>query len=164
MAAEGHRPGVMARNTNRAWARRDPDTPRPWTGRPLAWVGHEDWLKARFLAGVRNAEVLRQELADRNLVVSIRTVDRFMSPLRTEALNEERAALRFETEPGQQMQIDFGEMWIEVAGERVKAFLFVATLGYSRTTFAQIYPTPSLHPFFFHDGSQLQMSRSKKLY
>jgi len=71
------------------------------------------------LARVRNADVLRQELAERGLVVSIRTVERFVSPLRAEAINEERATLRFETEPGQQMQIDFGEKWIEVAGERV---------------------------------------------
>lgn len=44
----------MARNTVRAWVRRGPDAERPRTGRPLALVGHEDWLKARFLAGVRN--------------------------------------------------------------------------------------------------------------
>ena len=56
-------------------------------------------------------------------------------------MNAERATLRFETELGQQMQIDFGEKWIEVAGERVKAFVFVATLGCSRRTFAQVYPT-----------------------
>jgi transposase len=131
----------MARNTVRAWVRRGPDAPRPRTGRPLALVGNEDWLKARFLAGVRNADVLRQELAERGVLVSIRTVERFVSPLRAEAMNTERATLRFETDPGQQMQIDFGEKWIEVAGERVKAFVFVATLGYSRSTFAHVYPT-----------------------
>jgi len=131
----------MARNTVRAWVRRGPDAERPRTGRPLALVGQEDWLKARFLAGVRNADVLRQELAERGVLVSIRTVERFVSPLRAEAMNTERATLRFETDPGQQMQIDFGEKWIEVAGERVKAFVFVATLGYSRSTFARVYPT-----------------------
>jgi transposase len=130
----------MARNTVRAWVRRGPDADRPRTGRPLALVGHEVWLKARFLAGVRNADVLRQELADRGLLVSIRTVERFVSPLRAKAVNAERATLRFETEPGQQMQIDFEEKWIVVAGERVKAFVFVATLGYSRSTFAHVYP------------------------
>jgi transposase len=104
----------LARNTVRAWVRRGPDADRPRTGRPLALAGHEDWLKARFLAGVRNADVLRQELAERGLVVSLRTVERFVSPLRTEAVNEERATLRFETEPGKQMQIDFGEKWLGV--------------------------------------------------
>ena len=131
----------MARNTVRAWSRRDPDAPCSRPGRPLTLMGHEGWLKERFLAGVRNADVLRQELADRGVQVSLRTVERFVSPLRNEALNEARATLRFETDPGHQMQIDFGEKWIEVAGERVKAFVFVATLGYSRRTFAQIYPT-----------------------
>ena len=130
----------LARNTVRAWVRRGPDAERPRTGRPLALVGHEEWLKARFLAGVRNADVLKQELGERGVVVSLRTVERFVAPLRTMALNEERATLRFETEPGRQMQIDFGEKWIEVAGERVKAFVFVATLGYSRRTFIRVYP------------------------
>lgn len=39
----------------------------------------------------------------------------------------ERATLRFETGPGQQLQVDFGECWLEVAGERVKVFVFVGT-------------------------------------
>ena len=77
----------LARNTVRAWSRRGMEAPRPRTGRPLALVGHEGWLKSRFLAGVRNADVLRQELADRGIQVSLRTVERFVSPLRNEAMN-----------------------------------------------------------------------------
>ena len=42
------------------------------------------------------------------------------------------ATVRFETPPGRQLQIDFGERLVDIAGVRVKAFLFVATLGYSR--------------------------------
>jgi transposase len=40
--------------------------------------------------------------------------------------------VRFETPPGKQLQIDFGERLIEIAGSKVRAYLFVATLGYSR--------------------------------
>jgi transposase len=40
--------------------------------------------------------------------------------------------VRFETPPGQQMQIEFGERFDEIGGQRVRAYLFVATLGYSR--------------------------------
>jgi transposase len=40
--------------------------------------------------------------------------------------------------PGHQLQIDFGER-VEIAGERVKAFLFVATLGYSRRCHVRAY-------------------------
>ena len=43
-----------------------------------------------------------------------------------------RACVRFETRPGKQMQIDFGERLVEIGGVKTKAFLFVATLGYSR--------------------------------
>lgn len=130
----------LARNTVRSWVRRGRDAPRPRTGRPSSLAGHEDWLRERFLAGVRNADVLRQELAERGIRVHVRTVERFVEPLRAEAENLYRATLRFETPPGRQMQIDFGEKWIEVAGERAKAFVFVATLGYSRRTFARVFP------------------------
>jgi hypothetical protein len=40
--------------------------------------------------------------------------------------------VRFETRPGQQLQIDFGEARVWIAEERVRVHLFVATLGFSR--------------------------------
>jgi hypothetical protein len=46
--------------------------------------------------------------------------------------DECEATVRFETTPGRQLQIDFGERLVEIAGRKVKVFLFVATLGYSR--------------------------------
>jgi hypothetical protein len=40
--------------------------------------------------------------------------------------------VRFETRPGHQLQIDFGESRVWIGDERVRVHLFVATLGYSR--------------------------------
>ena len=40
---------------------------------------------------------------------------------------EARATVRFKTPPGQQLQIDFGERRILIAGVSTKVFLFVAT-------------------------------------
>ena len=40
--------------------------------------------------------------------------------------------MRFETPPGQQLQIDFGETRVWIGGEQLRVHLFVATLGYSR--------------------------------
>jgi hypothetical protein len=37
------------------------------------------------------------------------------------------------------MQIDFGEKWILVGGERVKRYVFVATLGYSRRGYVEVF-------------------------
>lgn len=40
--------------------------------------------------------------------------------------------MRFETAPGHQMQIDFGDTRVWIGGERVRIHVFVGTLGYSR--------------------------------
>jgi transposase len=129
----------VARNTVRAWLRRGAGSARPRTGRPRTLEGCEAWLRERYLSGVRNGDVLRQELAERGVHVSLRTVERCIKPVRDEAVNVDRASVRFETAPGRQMQVDFGEKWIDIAGERVKAFVFVATLGYSRRSFVRVF-------------------------
>ena len=48
--------------------------------------------------------------------------------------------MRFETPPGRQLQIDFGQRRIAVEGEDPgRVFLFVATLGYSRRIYAAAF-------------------------
>ncbi len=49
------------------------------------------------------------------------------------------ATVRFETEPGHQMQVDFGEKWVWIAGQRVKVHLLAAVLGYSRRIFVKAF-------------------------
>ena len=68
---------------------------------------------------------------------SLRTVQRVLTPLREEARAKALATVRFETAPGHQMQIDFGEKQVVIAGAPVKVFLFVAVLGYSRRLFVR---------------------------
>lgn len=48
---------------------------------------------------------------------------------------EELATVRYETDPGRQMQIDFGEKRVLIGGVWVKVHLLVAVLGYSRRIF-----------------------------
>ena len=47
--------------------------------------------------------------------------------------------MRFETAPGEQLQIDFGETRVPIGGERVRVHLFVATLGYSRRPYVAVF-------------------------
>jgi transposase len=102
--------------------------------------GLEDWLAERFWRHRGNADVIRQELsAEKGLCVSLRTVERAVAPLRRELEVEARACVRFETAPGRQLQIDFGERLVEIGGAKVKVFLFVATLGYSRRLHARAF-------------------------
>ena len=77
--------------------------------------------------------MIRQELAaEKGIIVSLRTVERAVQPYRQELAAEARATVRFETPPGKQLQIDFGERLVESGGSKVRTYLFVATLGYSR--------------------------------
>lgn len=95
--------------------------------------GLEDWLKERFRRHRGNGDVIRQELATEKAInVSLRTVQRAVAAYRRELMAEARATVRFETAPGRQLQVDFGERLVDIGGAKTKAFLLVATLGYSR--------------------------------
>lgn len=101
--------------------------------RAKALDGHEDWLRERFVRHRGNADVVRQDLiAERGIAVSLRTLQRAVQPYRQALKAEALATIRFETPPGRQLQIDFGERLVEIDGSVVKAFMFVATLGHSR--------------------------------
>jgi len=90
-------------------------------------------LRERFIRHRGNADVVRQDLiAETGITVSLRTLQRAVQPYRQALKAEALATVRFETPPGRQLQIDFGERLVEIAGARVKAYLFVATLGHSR--------------------------------
>ncbi len=103
-------------------------------------AGLEDWLADRLRRHRGNADVVRQELAqEKGIAVSLRTVERAVQRLRRELRAEAVATVRFETEPGRQLQIDFGETVVSIGGERVRAHLFVATLGWSRRLFVRAF-------------------------
>jgi transposase len=108
--------------------------------RPGALAEHGAWLTERFRRHRGNADVVRQELAaELGITVSLRTVERAVAHLRRELAAEALATVRFETPPGRQLQIDFGERWVPIGEERVRVYLFVATLGYSRRVYAQAF-------------------------
>ena len=109
-------------------------------GRPRKLAGLEDWVAERFRRHAGNADVVRQELlAEKGIKLSLRTIEREVVPLRRQLEAEARATIRFETPPGKQLQIDFGERRVPIGGESVKVYLFVATLGYSRRVYVQAF-------------------------
>lgn len=101
--------------------------------------GLTEWLEERFFRHDGNADVIRQELAERGIVVSLRTVERAVKAHRDELRRKKSATVRFETPPGQQMQADFGEKYVQIGGERVKVHLFTATLGHSRRMYVKVF-------------------------
>jgi transposase len=86
-----------------------------------------------------NAVVIQQELASRGIHVELRTLQRAVATQRQEQRAEALATVRFETPPGQQTQIDFGEKVVRIAGQPVKVYLMTAVLGYSRRLYCRAF-------------------------
>jgi transposase len=86
-----------------------------------------------------NAVVIQQELAARGIALELRTVQRAVTSLRQEARARALATVRFETAPGEQMQIDFGEKFVRIAGTPVKVHLMSVVLGFSRRLYCRAF-------------------------
>ncbi|WP_292070439.1 hypothetical protein [Mesorhizobium sp.] len=91
--------------------------------RPKRLDGLEGWLRERFIRHRGNADVRQDLLAEKGLVVSRRTLQRAVQPYRQALRAEALATTRFETPPGRQLQIDFGERLVEIGGAKIKAFV-----------------------------------------
>lgn len=104
-------------------------------GRRLDGAGAERAVELWAKEAAGNAVVVQRLLATEGEAVSVRTVQRLVAPERAAKSSRDVATVRFETAPGAQMQIDFGQKKVTIAGEPCKVFFFVAVLGYSRRIF-----------------------------
>jgi transposase len=86
-----------------------------------------------------NAVVVRRELARRGIEASVRTVQRVVEDERRAQVAADVATIRFETPPGKQMQIDFGQKRVVIGGTPVTVHLMVAVLSYSRRIFVRAF-------------------------
>ncbi len=84
-----------------------------------------------------NAVVVAEMLAAEGYKVSARTLQRLTSERRRALHAAAVASVRFETAPGAQMQIDFGQKLVSIAGTFVRVYLLVAVLSYSRRLFVK---------------------------
>jgi len=85
----------------------------------------------RLLAeGVWNAIVILRAIQAEGYAGGITMLRLYIQPKR--ALRQGRATVRFETPPGQQLQSDWGEVVVEIAGQPTKVAFIVNELAYSR--------------------------------
>ena len=95
-------------------------------------ASESEYLRRRAAAGGYSAQVLFQELRRREYRGSYETVKRFVRPLRETQLHAAVTRTRFETPPGLQSQIDWGQARVRLGAAWEVRHVFVLTLGFSR--------------------------------
>lgn len=130
----------MDRKTVKRWRRLGQWQPRQGRPRPRSLDPYVDRLAQRGPEVGWNAVVLHRELQGLGFTGGVQQVRRAIRPWRAEARWAAMATVRYETGPGEQAQVDFGQLrlWIGERDERVQ--LFVLTLGYSRRLWVRAYP------------------------
>lgn len=125
--------GVHPRTVRRALARGA--APKgPWPKRGSGLDPFAPQVDALLAEGVWNAVVILREIQARGYTGSYTTLKDYIRPKR--ALRAARATVRFETEPGRQAQLDWGEIRTVIAGVETKVYFSAVTLGFARRTHA----------------------------
>jgi transposase len=121
--------GVHPRTVRRALQRGGP--PRPRGGRRGSLLDPYRPVVDQLLAeGVWNAVVIWRELQAKGYPGGVSILRDYIQPKR--ALRPSRATVRFETEPGRQLQTDWAVQRTQIAGREVDVHFLLSTLSYSR--------------------------------
>jgi transposase len=131
----------LARNTVRRYLRGGPAAEvqeRP-AARRLDEVARSEAVSIFQSAAEGNAVVVARLLAERGIEASVRTVQRVVADRRRELRAADLASVRYETAPGRQMQIDFGERRVWIGDRQVKVHFLVAVLSHSRRLFVKAF-------------------------
>ena len=91
---------------------------------------HKATVDRLLKENVWNAMVILREIEAEGYEGGITILREYIAPKRE--LRPGKATVRFETEPGKQLQSDWGEILTQIAGEPVKVHFIVNELGYSR--------------------------------
>ena len=128
----------LDRKTVRTWRARGAHRPRATRPTVSQLDPYRAWLAQRAPEVGYNASVLYRELCERGFTGSVIIVRRAVVPLRQTAAP--KATVRYETAPGAQAQVDFGQVRVWIDDVPVAAQIFVMTLGYSRRCYAVGFP------------------------
>lgn len=119
---------------------------RPATGRPKSQVRlfleqHREQALALFVQVNCSTEVAIRRLKEiYGQEIHAKMFNRFARDIRCACrFIHSPVTERFETAPGAQMQIDFGEIDVTMAGKPIRVHFFVGILGFSRRIFVKAY-------------------------
>jgi transposase len=116
--------GVTVKTVKR-WRRRGQWRPRQAPARQRAIDTYAEFIRRRAPEVGWNGVVVHRELRTLGFRGGYLQVQRFLQPLRSERRWASIATMRFETEPGRQAQVDFGQRRLWIADTAVTAHIFV---------------------------------------
>ena len=105
---------------------------------PSSVEGHREVVERYIQQGLEITAIFQRLREDYGYQGSYSSVRRFVHHIHPE---EKEAYVRVHTEPGEELQVDFGgigQIYDPKAGKMRKGYVFVATLGYSRHQYAEI--------------------------
>jgi transposase len=142
-----HELGIHPKTVSRALKRgAAPDPKRALRGSKLdPFKPYVDQLLGE---GVWNGVVILREIQAKGYTGSKTILRDYIAPKR--ALRASRATVRFETEPGRQLQTDWGELITLIGGEPTKVYFIVNQLGFSRRF--HFWCAPSLDAEHTYEG------------
>jgi transposase len=130
----------LSRNTVRKYLRsRDVPTPKPRAPRASVLEPYKTKALNMLKEGVWNCVVVLREIRKLGYSGGITVLKEFVHQYRP--LRQPEAVMRYETEPGQQAQADWGQAKY-ADGAKKRALYFLAyTLGYSRAMYTEFTPS-----------------------
>ena len=127
------------KKTIKRWRARGEWRPRTTAARAKAIDAYRLFLARRGPEVGWNGMVLHRELRTQGFTGGYQQVQRALQPVRTTRRWAARATVRFETAPGEQAQVDFGQLRVWIADVETPVHFFVFTLGFSRRAVAYAY-------------------------
>jgi transposase len=130
----------IARNTVRTYLRAEGvPKPKPRRRRGSCLDPFASYVDERLAAGVTNCVVLLRELRARGYAGSYALLTAYVRPRRRP--RQPKATVRFETEPGAQAQVDFGQCrYATEDGTTKQVWVFAMVLSWSRAIYVEFVP------------------------
>ncbi len=137
----------VSRNTVRKYLRgEEVPKPKPRLPRGSKLEPYQGYLREQLRAGVDNCVVLLRELRKQGYTGSYTILKQYVHPLRQP--RSPKATRRFETEPGEQAQVDFGLFrYLTPEGVTRQVYCFVLVLSWSRALYVEFVARADLATF-----------------
>ena len=128
-----HELGCSAKTVSRAIKRQGPPPERKAGVRKGKLDDYKTLVDKYLSEDIWNAEVIYIKLVNKGYQGGRTLLRSYIQPKRV--MRKSQATTRFETDPGDQLQHDWGELMVEVNGVLQKVYISVNTLGFSRRFF-----------------------------